>query len=308
MYLSRILSALLLLCLLALASCARQGAEPPVQETPMPKLTIGLPPERNIFRQIERYEPLMRYVGKKAGVEFELKVFPRYANIVSDFESMELDGAFYGSFTYVIAAAQMGHRVIARPEDPKGISTARGMIFVRKDSKIRSVKDMKGKKMVIADYATTGGCLLTRVFFFENGIDPTQGYFGELYVAGTHEDAIHDVIEGVADIGAAKDSVYRRMWNDESPTIQGRVRAIAFSPEVPENGLSFRPGVDGSLVLKVKEVLLTMDRDPEGAAILEKFGARRFIETKDEDFDVVRGYSRRARLDPATLNCRKPSN
>ncbi len=38
-----------------------------MKEPSVPTLMIGLPPERNIFRQIERYEPLMAYLGKQGG-------------------------------------------------------------------------------------------------------------------------------------------------------------------------------------------------------------------------------------------------
>ncbi len=56
-----------------------------------------------------------------------------------------MDGAFLGSFTYALAHAKLGLEVIARPELVDGTSTYHGLIFVRKDSGIKTIKDMKGK-------------------------------------------------------------------------------------------------------------------------------------------------------------------
>ena len=56
--------------------------------------TIGLIPERNIFKQIERYEPLAGYLSKKIGINITLKILTRYGNIIDNFVSLNIDAAF----------------------------------------------------------------------------------------------------------------------------------------------------------------------------------------------------------------------
>lgn len=292
---------LCMLCLPFLAGCSPKEPSASANKAARPKLVIGLIPEQNIFRQVERYGPLMEYVGKKAGVRFELKVLPRYGNIVANFKSLELDGAFFGSFTYALAHSRMGLTVLARPENPKGISTYHGIIFVRKDSGIRSAEDMRGKRMALVDKATTAGYLLPLAFFRENGISDHGKFLKEVYFTGTHEDAIRDVLERKADVGAAKNTIYERILAEE-PNVGKLLRILAVSPDVPENGLAVRQDLDKDLAGKIKDALLAMDRDPEGAAILRDFGARKFIETVDEDYDPVYRYAREADIDLATYD------
>ncbi|MBE0568887.1 MAG: phosphate/phosphite/phosphonate ABC transporter substrate-binding protein [Deltaproteobacteria bacterium] len=292
-----------ILCLSFFYSCSRQDPPPPEKGSSLPKMVIGLPPERNIFRQIERYEPLMKYLGNKVGIRFELVVFPRYANIVNDFKSMELDGAFFGSLTHVVAQERLDVMVLARPESLKGVSTYHGMLFVRKDSGIGSARDMKGKRMALVDKATTAGCLLPRVYFSANGVGDYKVFLKEAYLAGTHEDVIHDVMDGKADIGAAKNTVFERMVAEGRPRVNEAVKVLAVTPEVPENGLAVRSSISKELTSKIKEALLAMDRDPEGRRILDDFGARRFVETTDKDYEIVYRYARKAGIDPATLGC-----
>ena len=170
---------LLMACLsfLAVAGCSEKKA-PPKEKPPEGKsITIGLIPEQNIFRQMERYEPLAGYVSKKIGVKIKLKVLPRYGNIINNFVSDGMDGAFFGSFTYSLAHAKLGVEVLARPENSEGISSYHGLIIVRKDSLIKTAEDMRGKRFAFVDKATTAGYLLPLAYFKKHGIRRLQVLF-----------------------------------------------------------------------------------------------------------------------------------
>src|SRR5512135_2627193 len=77
------------------------------------KLLIGLIPEQSLFKQMDRYEPLARYLAKKTGMEIQLTILPRYGNIISNFTSAGMDAAFFGSFTYTLAHEKLGVEVLA---------------------------------------------------------------------------------------------------------------------------------------------------------------------------------------------------
>jgi len=289
------------LCLLLLAGCSPKEPPAPASKPPVKKLVIGLIPEQNIFRQMERYEPLMAYLGGKTGVRFELMVLPRYGNIIGNFQTSKMDGAFFGSFTYALAHAKLGVEVLARPVASDNSSTYYGIILVRKDSPIRTARDMKGKRFAFVDKATMAGYLLPLKYFHENGIPDYRKYLKEAYFAGTHEDVISDVLNRKADIGAAKSTVFARLARVD-PRISNELLVLARSPEVPENGLAVRKDIDPSFRNQLREVLLDMHRDPDGKKVLDQFGAQRFIETKDEDYRPVMKYAEDIHLDLATYD------
>jgi phosphonate transport system substrate-binding protein len=157
-------------------------------------LLIGLIPEQNIFKQIERYAPLAEYLSKKVGVKVRLKTLTRYGNIIDNFASSSLDAAFFGSFTYALAHMKLGVEVLARPEALDGSSTYHGLVFVRKNSGIRNVKSMKDKRMAFVDKATTAGFLFPLAYLMRNGVSDYKAYFKETYFTGTHEAAVDDVL------------------------------------------------------------------------------------------------------------------
>ena len=95
------------LCVLALAGCAKEETPPKTMGAERKTLLIGLIPEQNIFKQIERYEPLAGYLSRNIGVKITLKILPRYGNIIENFISGGMDGAFFVSFTYALAHAKL---------------------------------------------------------------------------------------------------------------------------------------------------------------------------------------------------------
>jgi len=123
--------------LLLIAGAGCPGTEDP----PAPKtaaepsrakpLLIGLIPEQSLFKQMDRYEPLARYLARRTGIEIQLVILSRYGNIISNFQSAKMDGAFFGSFTYALGHVKLGVDVLARPEGLDGASTYHGLIFVR---------------------------------------------------------------------------------------------------------------------------------------------------------------------------------
>jgi len=277
-------SVLLLVPLLAFPQAARQN------------ILIGLIPEMNVFKQKERFRLLGDYLSKKTGAEVKFTILSRYGNILDRFTSEHMDGAFFGSFTGALAIEKLGVVPLARPVNLDNTSSYRGYLFVRKDSSIRDVRGMKGKRMAFVEKATTAGYLFPLAYLKEHGIRNTDHFFSSSYFAGSHDAAIHAVLEGHADIGAAKHSIYDRVKADDSRVARDLI-IIAESPWVPSNGLCVRKGLDKELQQKLTQALLSLDKDPEGAAVLQQFGALRFIETSISDYQPVFEMAKKAGID-----------
>ena len=260
------------------------------------ELTIGLIPEQNVFKQMDRYEPIGRYLEKKVGLKIRFIILSRYGNIINSFAEENMDGAFWGSFTGALAIKQLGVEPIARPEWPDGTSTYHGYIFVRKDSGIRNVADMKGKSIAFVERATTAGYVFPLAYLKENGVDDIDTYFKEYYFAGSHDSAVHEVYSGKADIGCAKNTIFN-LLADNDPNIKNELLILARSPVVPSNGLGLRKDLDPAIKRKLQDALLNMDKNPEGKKALELYGAARFIVTSKDDYAPVFDSAAKAGID-----------
>ncbi|MDA8433792.1 MAG: phosphate/phosphite/phosphonate ABC transporter substrate-binding protein [Nitrospiraceae bacterium] len=260
------------------------------------EILIGLIPEMNVFKQRERFKPLADYLTKKTGVKVNLTILSRYGNIIERFTSEKMDGAFFGSFTGALAIQKLGVVPLARPMNLDGSTQYWGYLFVRKDSGIRSVKDMKGKKMAFVEKATTAGYVFPEAYFREHGVKDINTFFGDYFFAGSHDAAIYAVLDKKADIGAAKHSMYNRV-RAADPRVDKELVILAESTKVPSNGLCVRKGLDKGIQKRLKEALLNIDKDPEGKVVLQKFGGIKFIETTVADYNPVFDIAKKAGID-----------
>jgi ABC-type phosphate/phosphonate transport system substrate-binding protein len=58
--------------------CKDQGKTTQQKAPPVPEITIGLLPERDIFHQVQRYDPLTAYLSAKLGVNVRQKVMKQF--------------------------------------------------------------------------------------------------------------------------------------------------------------------------------------------------------------------------------------
>jgi phosphonate transport system substrate-binding protein len=259
------------------------------------KLVMALVPAINIVEQETRYRPLVQYLSRKSGIPIKLKHAPSYRAIVRDFSKMAFDGAFLGSFAYALVHNKTPLDILGRPEE-KGRSSYRGVLFVRKDSGIKSSKGLRGKTVCFVDRATTAGYLFPLIYFKEHGITKPDAFLKRIVYSGTHDASIKSVLNRDADAGVAKDLVFQDV-SREHPRVGRELKVLASSLPVPTNGLSVRKDIDWDLKEDLKRALLQMDQNTEGREVLKRFGADRFLPTSDEDFRNLYAMIKRLGLD-----------
>ncbi|HIJ81733.1 MAG TPA: phosphate/phosphite/phosphonate ABC transporter substrate-binding protein [Desulfuromonadales bacterium] len=286
----------LFLCTIILSFCLSV----PAQAQPQ-KILIGILPEMNVFKQKQRFKLLGEHLSKKTGINVEFTILSRYGNIIERFTSEKMDGAFFGSFTGALAIKKLGVVPLARPVNLDGSSTYHGYLFVRKDSGIKGVKEMKNKKMAYVDKATTAGYIFPLAYLKENGVADPNHFFSEAFFTGSHDAAINAVLTKKADVGAAKHSVYDRERKHD-PRVDAELTVLAESPHVPSNGLCVRSNLNEALKKKLKDALLNLHNDADGKTVLQQFGAQKFIETAATDYQPVVDMARKSGIDIMTYD------
>jgi len=262
------------------------GAETRVQADAERTLRLLLVPEKNTFEQRRRYKYITDHLSKKMELNVTVEIMANYGEISVAFQEGRADAGFFGSFSYVLTHAKAGIEPIARPVWLNGNSTYRGYIFVRKDSDIETVKDMKNKSLVLVDRATTAGYIFQRFYFKYNGITNLEDYFSRISFARSHDAAAWAVYTGEADIGGAKNHIFHSL-QEEYPDFKEQMVILAESPEVPSNGLAVRKDLNPAIKLRLKILLLALHETAEGQEILKNFGALKFVETTNNDYKVL---------------------
>lgn len=270
------------------------------------EILVGIVPERNVIAQEQRYQPLISYLSQKLGKGFsvKLKLSPSYLDVCQGLVSGDLDAAFVGSLAFT--AVRKHVNALVRPERD-GKSSYRGLVFVRKDSGIENLAQMRSKHLVMGGGITTAGYLFPYYLFQHEGFGDMADFFSETSTLGTHEDAIMAVYNRNAEVGAAKDLVFE-MLARENPALKDKLKVLVQSPPMPSNAFVLRKNLKnscfechhrltrepvggrtgcfrGGLGGMLKNYLLTMHENPEGrAALAAMLNTDRFIETTPADY------------------------
>ena len=129
----------------------------------------------------------------------------------------------------------------------RGKPSYRGAVFVRRDSGIARLEELRGKSIAFADPISESGFLYPLDLFVEAGLlttgDDPKAFFGEVYFAGGYQQAIQAVANGLVE--AAGVSVYATLMLDAGQ--RGAVAAIATTAPIPSHVVVARGGLEPAL-------------------------------------------------------------
>lgn len=294
------------LCLIAAGSfmvCLPGPARALLQPPPVPAgapITIALLPERNIFEQKKRYQPLQEFLSTAIGRPVAFKLLDDYQLIFDEIMAHRVDGAFFSSTNGAIAQIRNGVEMLARPVDLQGASTYASVLFARAGNGLaKDPRTWKGRRAAFVSKMTTSylyGLGLLRRSGYRGEL---ERYFGRLTYAGSHDAAMLAVLEGEADFGVCKSTVYED-YVQRHPDARRALTVLGTSAQVPANAFGVHPDLSPELRRSLREALLGMHTSERGQRALRQFGAQRFIATTLSDYDPVFVMAREAGEDLAS--------
>ncbi|MGD8639645.1 MAG: PhnD/SsuA/transferrin family substrate-binding protein [Gammaproteobacteria bacterium] len=108
---------------------------------------MGVFPRRNAKVTMKLFNPIAKYLSRKLGREVELVISKDFESFWEGVTEQRYDLVHYNQYHYLESHKKYGYQVIAKNEE-FGSSRISGVITIRVDSGIRSVLDLKGKKIV----------------------------------------------------------------------------------------------------------------------------------------------------------------
>ncbi len=171
--------------MLALTGCGKQetpnaGQTPSGGAAPVTDpLKVGIIPFDKVDALQAGFQPYADYLGKKSGRSGgQVFVTPSYAGILQALQSDQIDCAYLNPLSYVLAVQQFRnspeHLVpLAMPYFHHSL-TYKGIVFVRADSGINRIQDLRGKTFAFADRTSTSGYLYPAGLMKEAGLDPEK--------------------------------------------------------------------------------------------------------------------------------------
>ena len=244
---------------------------------------FGLCPKYNPRMMYQLYQPFIDYLNENTPYQFEIKLSRVYQDTIERLGRKEIIIASCGPVPYIQARGRFPVKPILRPLSGDGKPYYRGVMFVRHDSLIRKIGDLKGKSFAFGPELSTAGHILPEYHLKRAGIRLKD--LKEYSFLRHHDSVVNAVLKGKFDAGAVKDVV---AYQHEKEGL----RFIYITDAIPTVPIVVREDAPAELVMAVKAALLKIDpRDQNDKTKMVqwdeefKYG---FIEAKDSDYDAIR--------------------
>jgi len=250
------------------------------------ELKFGFTPVLSEAEMRAEFEPLMTYLSDAIGQKVVLYVAKNYGDLRTQMEAGAVDIGSFSPFAYVDAAGGAKVRIIAQ-SILDGSATYRGLIVARRDSGLRTVADLEGKRFAFVDPKSASGYVYPRAMLIEKGVAPER-YFKETIFAGGHDKVIEAVLEGRVDGGAIYDGALGVAKAKGLPT--ENLVTLASTDPIPHDAIAVRIGMDEALAKRIQAALVDLDKSEAGRRVIanSKKKLTGHVIAEDSLFDVVR--------------------
>jgi phosphonate transport system substrate-binding protein len=206
-------------------------------------------------RKIESiWGPVVAAVKRETGITLVLRGNVSIPEFERHLYAGAFDFAYMNPYHFVRANRAQGYnarlRDFARP--------LQGVLVVRKDSPIRSVAELDGRKIAMPAPNALGAALISRAEFARKfQIKPVISY------VKSHSSVYRSVVAGTVDAGCGVEHTL----NAENEALRSQLRILYKTLEVPPHPLAVHPRVSQDVAEKVVAAMLRFAATPEGAKL-----------------------------------------
>ncbi|MCL5062407.1 MAG: phosphate/phosphite/phosphonate ABC transporter substrate-binding protein [Nitrospirae bacterium] len=237
---------------------------------------FGVVPLENAVVMNKKYAPLVAYLNNKLGMDYIIKVGKDYTEAIEDVGTGRVQISSQTPTTYIEGKHKHGIKLLGYFAKD-GSPTYKSAIVVSKNSGIRSIAELKGKRFAFGSEKSTGSTLVPMAMLAEGGI--TLNDLSQHAFLGSHDIVANAVLKGEFDAGGMMESVVADFAD------KGIV-AIKISEPIPQFPICVNKDLDPEFVANIKEALISIT-DSSILKAIDK-GYTKFLEAKDSDFDGVR--------------------
>ncbi len=255
-------------------------------------LRLALIPQENPEKLLGDIEAITGWLAGEIGVPVEGFVTIDHAAAVEALRNGDADISFMGALPFVLAEAEIG-AVPLLSEVYRDAPSYTGRIFVRRDSGIRTLADLRGRDIAFADPISESGYLYPLAEFVQAGLiagpGEAEAFFRRIFFAGGYQQAVQAVAEGLVDAAGASQYADLLLTPDQ----QAQVTWIAESEAIPSHLVIARPGLDAGLQARFVEAMMRLN-DAENRDMLRYlYGPDGYVRADPAAYDGVRDMARR---------------
>ena len=244
-------------------------------------MKVAILPLYSAITLFDRFDPLMRYLSRKTGYEFKLVIPKDFEDFFDIVKQGKVDFSYSNPYIYIQLADKGFLTAFVNTVLQESGDIFRGIIITHKDSPIRTLKDLKGKKVMVVSYKSAGGFLAQKLFLSENNIDVSKDL--SIIDGKRQEEVILNVYRKNVDAGFVRESALDVL---EEEIDLGKIRILAKTPYIANWPFAAAKNTDEKMIALVQRYLLEL----KGGEILRAAHLTGFKPASDKDFDTLREW------------------
>lgn len=269
--------------------------------TPKKVLNVQFVPSSQASTLEAKAKPLESLLKKELGIPVKVTVSTSNNALVEAMSSHQVDVGFLPPNAYVLAHKRKIADVLLQAErygydEPSGkmnktlMDKYRAMIVVKKGSKIKSWKDLKGKKIAVQESSSTSGYVYPVAELYKKGLNVVKD--STLTQVQGHDQAVLAVYNGDVD-AAFVFADARNIAAKDTPQVMKDVVPIYFTKWIPNDTISVRSDMSQAYRTKLKKAFKNLMKTEKGKKIMSSiYSHMGYKDSKDSNFDVIRDYEK----------------
>jgi phosphonate transport system substrate-binding protein len=288
---------------ISLVACGN-GDQPSAGQSNQQTLTISAIPDQDPEKLQRLYGTLADYLSDRLDINVEYKPVSDYPAALSLFRLGDLEMVWFGGLTGVQARLQTpGAQALVQRDIDEAFHS---VFIVNSSTGLNPVTDgaqlteLKGTRFTFGSESSTSGRLMPQHFLTEAGVDVDTDFEGPAGFSGSHDKVIALVEAGSYQAGAVNEQVWAASVASGAVDTN-KVKAFYVTPAFHDYHWIIHPDTEKKFGAgfsdRVAKAFTDLDgTKPEQKAILDLFGAARFIPTEDGNYAVIEQVGRASGL------------
>lgn len=281
-------SSVLLAAFLSACGNSEEGSSTSETEEQQEPFTIGVIPAQTEGEMEGAMEKLQSILSEELGREVDIEVYPDYNGVVESMNYNQIDMAYLGPLTHVIAQERSNAQAIVT-QLVDGEPFYHSYIITHQDNPWSTLEDLlenpEEVDFAFGDPNSTSGSLIPSIELQDRGVyeSEQEHQFNTVRFTGSHDATALSVQNKQVDAGAIDSAIYNQLIESEKID-EEQLKVIWESEPLFQYPWSVLESTDEETIETLREAFLAID-DQE---ILDAFGASGFTEASNEDYESIR--------------------
>jgi phosphonate transport system substrate-binding protein len=241
------------------------------------RLVVSFTPEAAPIELELDAEGFAAFLASELGMPVIARVDADYTGTVEAMRAGHAHLAFLSPLAAALAHETAGARMILA-EERRGLPYYQSRFWVRADSGIEELADLRGKVVAFNDPLSASGYLFPLDNLIEAGLiegaDDIHSFFARVYFAGGTELSLRALMNGFVD--AAGVSIY----GPEvflSPEERARLTYVSEHGPIPNHGIAVSGALPDELVERITQALLELNQPEHNQILRRLYGWQRLV-------------------------------